>query len=65
MAEKVSKATTVYYIDQYTKDGEFVRRWDSVNEITKTNPSYTMAADIFSLFRLQTINVWVCLEKGC
>jgi len=40
MAKKVSEATTKYYINQYTKDGQFIKRWNSVKEITEQNPSY-------------------------
>lgn len=40
MAKKVSEATIKYYIDQYTKDGQFIKRWNSVKEIIEENPSY-------------------------
>lgn len=40
MSKKVSDLTTKYYINQYTKAGEFVKRWNSVREIIKQNPSY-------------------------
>ena len=40
MAKKVSESTTKYNIYQYTKDGEFVRKWNSVSEITEENKTY-------------------------
>jgi len=40
MAKKVSEATIKYYINQYTKDGQFIKRWNSVKEITEQNPNY-------------------------
>jgi len=40
MAKKVSEATVKYYINQYTKDRQFIRKWGSVKEITEINPSY-------------------------
>lgn len=40
MAKKVSEATIKYYIDQYTKDGQFIKRWNSVKEVIEENPSY-------------------------
>jgi group I intron endonuclease len=40
MAKKVSEATTKYYINQYSKDEQFIKRWNSVKEITEQNPSY-------------------------
>ena len=40
MAKKVSEATVKYYIDQYTKDGEFIKRWNSVKEIIEQNQFY-------------------------
>jgi group I intron endonuclease len=40
MAKRVSESTTKYNIYQYTKDGEFVRKWNSVSEITEENKNY-------------------------
>lgn len=40
MAKKVSEATIKYYINQYTKDSQFIKRWNSVKEITEQNPNY-------------------------
>jgi group I intron endonuclease len=40
MAKRVSESTTKYNIYQYTKDGEFVRKWNSVSEITEENKTY-------------------------
>lgn len=40
MSEKVSKELTVYYIEQYTREGKFIRRWDRVIDIIKENPTY-------------------------
>jgi hypothetical protein len=40
MAKKVSEATVKYYIDQYSKDGQFIRRWSSVKEVIENNQSY-------------------------
>lgn len=40
MLQKISKLTTHYYIDQYTKTDEFVARWETVRELLKANPTY-------------------------
>jgi group I intron endonuclease len=40
MAKKVSESKIQYYIEQYTKDGQFIKKWDSVNKIIELNPSY-------------------------
>ena len=40
MAKKVSEAITKYYINQYSKDGQFIKRWNSVKEITDIHSSY-------------------------
>lgn len=40
MSDKVSKSLTKYYIEQYSKDGTFIRRWDRVIDIIKENPTY-------------------------
>lgn len=40
MADKVSKKLTEYYIDQYTKDNIFIKRWNRVIDIIKKNPIY-------------------------
>lgn len=39
MTTKVSKGR-IYNIEQYDKDGNFIRRWESPAEIIKENPSY-------------------------
>lgn len=40
MADKVSKSLTKYNIKQFTKDGKYVKTWDRVRDIIKTNPTY-------------------------
>lgn len=40
MAEKVSKSKMKYTFEQYTKDGEFVKEWDSIKDIIESNPTY-------------------------
>jgi len=40
MAKRVSESTTKYNIYQYTKDGELVRKWNSVSEIIEENKTY-------------------------
>lgn len=40
MLDKVSKQNTKYYILQYTKEGKFVKRWETVRDILKENPTY-------------------------
>jgi len=40
MAKRVSESKIKYYINQYTKDGEFVKKWNSVSEITEENKNY-------------------------
>lgn len=40
MIEKVTLANTKYKISQYTKQGQFVTKWESVGSIVSANPSY-------------------------
>lgn len=40
MLDKVSKANTKYSIIQLTKEGKFIRKWDTVRDILKENPEY-------------------------
>lgn len=40
MAKKLSEIKIKYYIYQYTKDGQYITRWNSVKEILEKNPSY-------------------------
>lgn len=40
MAKRVSEAKIKYSVCQYTKDGKFVKKWNSVNEIIEENKSY-------------------------
>ena len=40
MVDKVSKALTKYKILQYTKNGEFIKKWNRVKDIIKENPTY-------------------------
>lgn len=40
MGKQVSLSKIKYIIYQYTKDGVFVRTWDSVKEIIEQNPNY-------------------------
>lgn len=40
MAEKVSVKKQKYDFDQYSRDGQFIRRWSSVKEIVEHNPTY-------------------------
>lgn len=41
MSEKVSDLNIKYYIDQYDKKtNNFIRRWDSIKEVMKENPTY-------------------------
>jgi len=40
MSKKVSDKTLKYNIIQYSKSGEFIKRWNSVKEIIEKNPSY-------------------------
>lgn len=40
MLDKVSKQNTKYHIIQTTKDGEFVKKWETVRDILKENPTY-------------------------
>jgi group I intron endonuclease len=40
MAKRVSESKIKYYINQYTKDGQFIKKWNSVNEIIQDNPNY-------------------------
>lgn len=40
MSDKVSKQNTKYHILQYTKEGEFVKRWETVRDILRENPTY-------------------------
>lgn len=40
MAENVSKAKRKYNFLQYTRDGQFIKKWDSIKEIVESNPSY-------------------------
>ena len=40
MLDKVAKQNTKHHILQYTKEGEFVKRWETVRDILKENPTY-------------------------
>ena len=40
MLDKVSKQNTKYHIIQTTKNGEFVKKWETVRDILKENPTY-------------------------
>lgn len=40
MAKKVSEAKVKYNIIQYDKDGKFIKKWNSVKEITETYKNY-------------------------
>lgn len=40
MAKKVSEKRRVYNFLQYTRDGDFVRKWESVEDIINSNPGY-------------------------
>lgn len=40
MSDKVSKKLTEYYIEQYSKDGKFIKKWDRVIDIINENPTY-------------------------
>ena len=40
MRKKVSIAVKKYRFQQYTRDGEFIREWESVKEIVAENPGY-------------------------
>ena len=40
MADKVSNKLTEYYIEQYTKDNTFIKKWNRVTDIIKENPTY-------------------------
>lgn len=40
MKKSLSKIKQKYYFDQYDKDKTFIKRWNSVKEIIKENPSY-------------------------
>jgi group I intron endonuclease len=39
-AEKVSVSKTKYKIEQYSKNGEYIKTWNCVNEILQHNPDY-------------------------
>ena len=40
MAQKVKLSKQKFNFDQYTRDGEFIRRWDSVEQIISENPGW-------------------------
>lgn len=40
MGKRVSESKTKYKIYQYTKNGEFIKEWNSVNEIIEENKNY-------------------------
>lgn len=40
MLDKVSKQNTKHHILQYTKEGKFVKRWETIRDILKENPTY-------------------------
>lgn len=40
MRIRVSEKKIQYYVIQYSKDGNFIKKWDSIKEILKENPSY-------------------------
>lgn len=40
MSAKVRDKISKYFIDQYTKEGEFIKRWKGVYEIISENPNY-------------------------
>lgn len=40
MAKKVSVSKRKYRFRQYTRDGDFIREWDSVEQILNEHPSY-------------------------
>ena len=40
MAKKVSEAKVKYNIIQYDKDGKFIKKWNSVKEITEIHKNY-------------------------
>lgn len=40
MAQKIKLQKRKYKFDQYTRDGVFVRRWDTVEDIVTANPGY-------------------------
>ena len=40
MIEKVRASNTKYYIDQYFKNGIFIKRWNKINDIILEHPEY-------------------------
>ena len=40
MRRKVSKAKTIFKIYQYSKEGDLIRKWDSMLDILEENPDY-------------------------
>jgi group I intron endonuclease len=40
MSKKVTELNTIYFIDQYTKEKEFIKRWESINELINNFPQY-------------------------
>ncbi len=44
MGRKVSEIKSKFYFEQYTKSGEFVKRWNSISEIKKEHPNYHVIA---------------------
>ncbi len=40
MGERISEIKTKYFFDQYTKDSVFIKRWNSLQEIMRNNPTF-------------------------
>lgn len=64
MADKVSKSLTQYTINQFDKNGNFIKTWDRVRDILKENPTYK-AHNIYAVCSGEKPSMYGCVWTKC